>query len=128
VTELQQLWSVVDGHLDEGTESVAFGTVRKDFEKKFDELFGLRPEVLTFAKLMEKRLRKHDTQGVRSWLGVPPDLLYEEMAEKCSTLWRVSRGWQSPPAGMTKAEAVAKEAADVACFAMMIADVVGGLK
>jgi hypothetical protein len=95
-----------------------------------EEYTSLRPEVLAFAKLMEERLRKHDAgpRGQKRWPGVPVELLYEELAEKCSQLWSIQRGWIQPAAGRTKNEEMTRKAADVANFAMMIADVVGGLK
>ena len=80
--------------------------------------YKLRPEVAAFAMLMEEELRKHDDRP--GWKDCSPgwlmDRLHQELKELSSAL------------NHDIAEAVPREAADVANFAMMIADVSGGLK
>lgn len=83
----------------------------------------LRPEVAAFAAAMEAQLRKHDgARGVRGWAnayhGWLMDRLREEVDELDGVLLRVFK--PGPPE-------VLPEAADVANFAMMIADVCGDL-
>lgn len=80
--------------------------------------FPLRPEVLAFARLMEAKLRTHDhDRGRQGWKDDDPKALYDrlldEVKELAFELWN---------------KGTADEAVDVANFAMMIADVVGGLK
>ncbi len=88
----------------------------------------LRPEVQAFAELMEENLRKHDApRGPRGWrtdgAASLRRRLRDELAElDDALLQRQDDGWPD-----WHGPAIAKEAADVANFAMMIADVCGGL-
>lgn len=82
-----------------------------------------RPVVQAFAQRMESKLRANDHRGgwdseSTEWLLAR---LYEEVAELALELNR----YDDPPA--TRASRIAHEAADVANFAMMLADVCGGL-
>jgi hypothetical protein len=80
------------------------------------QMLGVRVEVATFALLMEKRL----AEGSGWKQSTAEDLKYgPEMAGLY-----VRRSIEEK----SSAEVLTKKAIDVACFAMMIADVVGGLK
>lgn len=91
----------------------------------------LRPEVAAFAQLMERELRANDHKG--GWANEDPRHLYDRLIEEDSELkvalhqyqGRVRRGEGGPTADAS--EIVGSEAADVANFAMMIADVCGAL-
>lgn len=89
----------------------------------------LRPEVLTFACEMERQLRANDHKG--GWQQCAPDWLFgrmrEEENELLAAMVRVELDPWHATAGRTTVERVVHEAADVANFAMMIADVCGGL-
>ena len=83
---------------------------------------GLRPSVLAFARLMEWKLRRDDEiKGTHGWKDSDPDDLYYKMCQEATELGNAmkcnSGGYD-----------VAIEAADVANFAMMIADAFDGLK
>jgi NTP pyrophosphatase (non-canonical NTP hydrolase) len=85
------------------------------------ELHGLRPEVLAFAKLMEEKLRKHDLdRGRQGWKDDDPRHLLKCLEKEHDELQDALVGGKN--------DSIAGECADVANFAMMIADVVGGLK
>jgi NTP pyrophosphatase (non-canonical NTP hydrolase) len=97
----------------------------------------IRPSVLHFAYRMEERLRKHDAKrGERGWtseeiwLAVRPgdlkrdvEWLYGRLIEEVAELRKALDLDMYFPPVMKWTE----EAADVANFAMMIADVSGGL-
>lgn len=79
-----------------------------------------RPEVRAFARLMEERLRENDHK--RGWQDNLPHALLRRLRQETDELeaampWRTGRRkWQEDLR-------MAIEAADVANFAMMIADV-----
>lgn len=73
-----------------------------------------RPEVQWFAKQMEAKLRANDHK--RHWSECHPDYLIHRLYQEAGELWRAIE--QKKPA-----HEVIQEAADVANFAMMIADV-----
>ncbi len=83
----------------------------------------VRPVVGTFADAMEARLAANDHKG--GWGDC--DVLWllgrirEERIELCDAVNMLMSGLATP-------EAVLREAADVANFAMMVADVCGGLE
>lgn len=83
----------------------------------------LRPEVLAFARLMEQQLRANDHKP--GWKNDNPmallDRADEELNELHAALMRAFVDMKS------NRETVGKEAADVANFALMIADVCGCL-
>lgn len=89
----------------------------------------LRPEVQAFAELMEQVLRANDHKGGWQnenywWLC---ERIEEELAELRTACWNLV--YHFTP-GVTEADRKAeiqREAADVANFAMFIADVYGGL-
>ena len=87
---------------------------------------GWRPEVRAFADLMEQQLRANDHKG--GWKDCKPLELWRRIGEESHELfleiWR-DRSIEDPvPADPGR---VGREAADVANFAMMIADVCGAL-
>lgn len=83
----------------------------------------LRPEVQRFAELMEQVLRENDHKG--GWKGMTKDeLLYRLGGETQELDWELAVTPDGFPGGPQK---IAKEAADVANFAMFIADNFGGL-
>lgn len=89
---------------------------------------AVRPEVLAFALAMEERLRANDHKG--GWSKDHPLALYKRLLEEAIelrtevevNLWRVTG-----PSGDEDRTHVRHEAADVANFALMIADVCGAL-
>lgn len=86
-----------------------------------------RPEVEAFADLMEAQLRANDHKG--GWKACDPHWLHDRLLEEAAELqdagqWKTDGG----PSQGGYGRAVAREAADVANFAMMIADVCGGLE
>lgn len=97
------------------------------------KMLGVRVEVAKFALLMEAKLAKHDEERGSSWKRDDPHSLLNrisdigpdvrgELAELADAVekWVVKQN-------SSRAKKVAMEAADVANFAMMVADVVGGL-
>jgi len=78
---------------------------------------NLRPEVLAFAKAMEAKLRANDDKG--GWKHMTPgqviNRLKEEVEEMCGASIMAEGG-------------VLSEAADVANFAMMFAQLSGELR
>jgi NTP pyrophosphatase (non-canonical NTP hydrolase) len=92
---------------------------------------ALRPVVLAFAHLMEAKLKENDWK--RGWkkdsaLALLGRLREEtaELDEKVQARSRFQLAINPPPA-LRLNELIANEAADVANFAMMVADVCGGL-
>ena len=81
----------------------------------------LRPEVLWFACEMEKKLRENDYKG--GWRECDYSYLFEriwhEFKELLSCFDRTDTGETVPT---KSAEVICEEAADIANFAMMIAD------
>ncbi|MGE3624103.1 MAG: hypothetical protein AB7H77_09590 [Bdellovibrionales bacterium] len=75
--------------------------------------FFLRPEVLAFAEEMEAKLRWHDNKG--GWQNCSHADLLERLREETGEL-------QAAVDGKCAASIIVKECADVANFAMMIAD------
>jgi NTP pyrophosphatase (non-canonical NTP hydrolase) len=92
---------------------------------------GWRPEVRAFADLMEAKLRENDWKG--GWKGdTDLDLferLGEESAELLAALHRHAKRlmWGDSWVMEDTVPRVGRETADVANFAMMIADVCGAL-
>lgn len=93
----------------------------------------LRPEVLVFATAMEERLRANDHKP--GWLDDSPEALFARLREEADELRNVfqnesdesdSGDWITLPGPLMQSN-VLSEAADVANFAMMIADRVGAL-
>jgi hypothetical protein len=80
--------------------------------------YKLRPEVAAFAMLMEAELRKHDDRP--GWKKENVQWLYSRLIDELQELF------VAIPTQV--AGTIGKEAADVANFAMMIADVSGSLE
>lgn len=96
-------------------DRMAFDVVESFIEARLAEkptTYQLRPEVGAFAVIMEQTLRKHDDRP--GWKDCDAEVLlarlYEEVNELASAI-------------NTGSSTVPKESADVANFAMMIADV-----
>lgn len=92
----------------------------KDVSKWIDPELTIRPEVAAFAQAMEEKLRQNDHKT--HWREYPVGNLMGWMVEKTDELRR--EVYSERP----DSERVKQEAADVANFALMIADVMGGLK
>ena len=93
----------------------------------------LRREVAAFAQLMERKLRENDYKG--GWRNEDTEALLTRLQQEAYELQvatETSGAWCSyPPAavlGKKGRNTIGREAADVANFAMMIADVCGALK
>jgi NTP pyrophosphatase (non-canonical NTP hydrolase) len=82
-------------------------------------LLALRPSVIAFAQAMERKLRANDHKG--GWHHDSAHALSARLREEHEELHRVIEERTA------SASDVLDEAADVANFAMMIADVCGGL-
>jgi NTP pyrophosphatase (non-canonical NTP hydrolase) len=79
------------------------------------------PHVLAFARRMEAKLEANRHKGNREgWLKDSPFDLFRRLRDEADELGEALRC-------RSESEVIANEAADVANFAMMIADVVGGL-
>lgn len=88
--------------------------------KALEVTIRVRPEVARFAELMEQKLRANDHKG--HWLGSSLSYLIARLREECGELIdAVLYEEDSTPGHITE------EAADVANFAMFIADVAGAL-
>jgi NTP pyrophosphatase (non-canonical NTP hydrolase) len=101
------------------------------------EAAELRPEVLAFAKLMEKKLRQNDHKG--GWQREDPDYILKRLREEVEEIAaygghlvgaqiRHLEHPDDPQQKSSKADSIGEECADVANFAMMIADNSGALK
>ncbi len=88
-------------------------------------MLELRPEVAAFAQAMEAQLRANDHKP--GWIDDHPRELLTRMDDEAVELRQVVRCLlgRSP---LTSPSTVLSEAADVANFAMMVADVCGGLE
>lgn len=73
----------------------------------------IRPELQWFVKQMESKLQENDHK--QHWSKLHPDYLIERLYQEAKELWEAVE--RRDPVEMVK------EAADVANFAMMIADV-----
>ena len=83
------------------------------------------PTVDVFAAEMKRQLGANAHKG--GWLGCEPNWLASELQMHMSRLMRAVNSCPRPPAPAEKRAAIADDAADVANFAMMIADVMGAL-
>ena len=81
----------------------------------------LRPEVLAFACLMEAKLRRHDhDRGRKGWEDSDIMVLADRIDDERCELLRALQRDAAP-------DVIAGECADVANFALMVADVRTGL-
>lgn len=85
-------------------------------QRQSEILTYLRPEVLRFAQAMEEELRRNDHKG--GWKNMTDVSLILRIQEECDELKMVT--WNDRPA-----REILSEAADVANFAMMLADNAG---
>lgn len=79
-----------------------------------------RPKLMRFARLMESRLL--DNEGKGGWRDCDPEWLLDRLYQEAKELSR-----ETGPEGKHDSKRIGQEAADVANFAMMIADVCEGL-
>lgn len=84
----------------------------------------LRPEVRSFANAMEEKLRANDHKG--GWEEMRPEWLTGRLKGEVEELCEAVHPAQGPADRFP--DRIIGEAADVANFAMMVADVCGGLK
>ncbi|HVY65917.1 MAG TPA: hypothetical protein VHH11_13935 [Gammaproteobacteria bacterium] len=92
---------------------------RRAFIEDAVRLRSLRPQVRAFAEAMEAQLRANDHKG--GWQECSLAYLYGRVAEELEELSAETDRAERDTA------AVRREAADVAAFVMMIADVCGAL-
>ena len=90
-----------------------------DAERAGAQNDGLRPEVRVFARAMEARLRANDHKP--GWRDEDPDALLDRLRDETEELDA------SVNMGIPSKSAILAEAADVANFALMVADVCGAL-
>ena len=93
------------------------GEQPKDFEQR-DEMNTARKEVLSFAETMESRLRRHDDSRGDSWKDSGADWLFDRLKEEVAELKLAVAGNYCDET----LQARINEAADVANFAMFIAE------
>jgi NTP pyrophosphatase (non-canonical NTP hydrolase) len=86
---------------------------------------SVRPEVTAFAMLMERELRANDHKT--SWRKMSIHDLEKRLREEVDELSDASRWRSGGPTEGSYARHLGSECADVANFAMMIADVAGAL-
>lgn len=84
----------------------------------------LRPEVVQFAVLMERQLRKNDFKG--GWKNDSAQALWPRIFEELEELGTELNPFRPP--GAHKRENIGLEAADVANFLMMVTDRAGALE
>ena len=86
-----------------------------------------RPKVVALAEAMERKLSRHDgDRGKDGWLSESPSWLLERLEEETKELTTVVGMYEEstdPSDRERRRKMVLKEAADVANFAMMVADV-----
>lgn len=88
--------------------------------RELEAMTTLRPCVMSFARAMEAKLKENEHKG--GWHDDLPDELMARLHEETEELENAIH-----PARNRDPRRVLREAADVANFAMMIADVCGGL-
>lgn len=80
---------------------------------------GIRSCIMDFALEMEKKLRKHDDKD--EWEGLYEEMLLGWLKNETKELAKALEKYYLKDTGATKRRVI-KEAADVANYAMMIAD------
>jgi hypothetical protein len=86
----------------------------------------LRPEVAAFAQLMEQKLQENEYKA--GWRHLDGQDLIWKLRDRFYELEDCV--WVTPPENLTPAEVkhlISRDAADVANYAMMVADVKGDL-
>lgn len=84
-------------------------------------LARIRPQVLRLAEAMEERLKKNEWKG--GWHTMTATALFKRLGQEIAELRRETKRKPHP----SQTDYIRHEAADVANFAMMIADVCGAL-
>jgi len=84
-----------------------------------------RREVDRFADAMEAKLAENDSKG--GWEGETLSYLLRRLGEEGAELHAAVAHWKANATGQAARVRVLREAADVANFAMMVADVCGAL-
>jgi NTP pyrophosphatase (non-canonical NTP hydrolase) len=88
------------------------------------DLLGVRPELQQFAIRMERKLRENDHKG--GWKGESLLWLFRRLLIEAEELRPLIERRETDPANVPEGK-IAEEAADVANFAMMLADVASGI-
>ena len=87
-----------------------------------------RAEVSAMAALMEAKLRENDAKkGKAGWKGEDPQWLHQMLLTETEELLEAILQFEASPNDDALRLAAVREAADVANFAMMIADRLGGI-
>lgn len=98
----------------------AAARIIEELENQLEQFQSLRPEVQRFALAMEERLKANDHKG--GWENCTTSYLWRRLVEESGELE------EELAKDLTDGRVVLHEAADVANFAMMLADVYGALK
>jgi hypothetical protein len=122
----------IDEDNDNGTASCLepgdpFSQRIAELERTIRALCAARPQIIAFALAMEERLKAHDERGRRGWHGMPSSYLLQllrqetyALQEQCDVL--------ELEAQIADPAAVLDRAANLANFAMFLADNAGALK
>ncbi len=86
----------------------------------------LRPKLVAFARVMERKLRENDHKG--GWEDEDIEWLMERLTGEVAELSKALTTPNDGPLSERRRRSAVREAADVANFAMMVADVLGGLR
>lgn len=90
-----------------------------------DHAIAARPKVLTFARIMEAKLAENDHK--RHWNSCAVSYLLQRLRDEVVEVEVAVRNYQVAESTQ-KGREVARECADAANFALMIADNCGGLR
>lgn len=82
----------------------------------------LRPSVLAFAIKMEEKLRLKDADFPNGWNGDDPWELFKRLDEEVEELYQALSDYEEGDKSLEEYLALVTEAADIANFAMMIAE------
>lgn len=116
--------------LDDATNALGVADIRVTDARAEGERAGLaaafdvRPSVRVFALLMEEKLRENDHKGC--WQGDTAGGLFSRLMEEAGELREALAAWRAGSA-VADIVLVGREAADVANFALMLADNCGAL-
>ena len=103
----------------------ALTTTQRELAEARGRVEGVRPEVLAFAHLMESKLKKNDHKG--GWKNCDPSWLFNRMYEEIEEIKipLLTDKNEQAKRRHEQRDRISLECADVANFAMMIADVCG---
>lgn len=131
LTAISDLYETLRSYGASGPEAIA-AVIDEAAARTSRQVPEWRPEVVAFANLMEAKLRENDHKG--GWKTEDAEDLFGRLGAECVELseaiglWRIQDDWRSAALHLPACRKnVAREAADVANFAMMIADVCGAL-